>query len=85
VEVGTVIECEHHETEEAIGTITVAAIGQPFELGKKKTGWVYLYTQIPVASAAQTVATTETPDEPLERLAHEHARELGRTGELPGA
>lgn len=28
---------------------------------------------------------TETPDDPMERLEALHTRELGRTGELPGA
>lgn len=87
VEVGSVVECEHHETAESLGTITVAAIGKPFELGtKRKVEWVYLYTQVPVATEKTgSFVPVETPDEPLDRLAHEHARELGRTGELPGA
>jgi len=79
VEVGSVVECEDHETEESLGTITVAAIGSPFELGsKKKVEWVYLYTQVPVATKqAGGFVAAETPDEPLERLEAERFRGLG--------
>lgn len=78
VEVGSVVECEHHETGESLGQITVAAIGQPFELGKKKVEWVYLYTQVPVkAENVGRFEPVETPDEPLERLEAERFRGLG--------
>jgi hypothetical protein len=77
VEVGSVVECEDHETEEPLGSITVAAIGKPFELGKKRVEWVYLYLQ-PVVKQESQVAyvSAETPDEPLERLAVERVRSL---------
>jgi len=69
VEVGSVVECEDHETEEPLGSITVAAIGKPFELGKKRVEWVYLYVQ-PIAKAeySQAYGPVETPDDPMERL-----------------
>ena len=75
VKVGDTIESEGQ-------TCVVAAKGDEFTI-KDNAKWAYLYFEVPVAAPA--VISTETPDDPMNRLEAEHQRELGRTGELPGA
>ena len=77
VKVGDTIEAEGR-------TSIVAAKGDEFTIGKKNTKWAYLYAEAPNA-VSSAPAATQSPDDPIERLEWEHQRELGRTGELPGA
>jgi len=86
VEVGSLIEPEDDETLEKLGEpFTVAAIGSVFPIGKKK--FVYLYLTAP--KQAQQVEIQREYDEDIDgamgHLESDRLRELGRTGELPGA
>jgi hypothetical protein len=72
---------EGDEVEVGGRVFVVAAVGEVFKIGKEKFN--YLYPAVPVATRQPVV--TETPDEPLDRLESERTRELGRSGELPGA
>ena len=87
VEVGCTVELEHHESGDDLGSITVAAIGNPFTIGKHAQEWVYLYLTAPQPQATVPFVAPreESPDEPIDRLEWERQREQGRTGELPGA
>jgi len=60
----------------------VAAIGQEFKVEKNK--FVYLYGEQPVSNR-HAPAARETGDGSLDQFESEAVRELGKTGELPGA
>lgn len=64
--------------------MTVATIGQQFQTRDKKK-WVYLYPEAPKKQQGRDHNDDTPPEDPLDRMEWERRRELGRTGELPGA
>tara|TARA_Y100000593_G_scaffold65833_1_gene121193 strand:+ start:47 stop:418 length:372 start_codon:yes stop_codon:yes gene_type:complete len=87
VESGSRIDPEDDDTGEKLGEpFTVAAIGSPFFIGKKK--FVYLYLAEPKKSPERIAIPreyNEDVDGSMGHLESAHLRDLGRSGELPGA
>ena len=70
------------DTVEVAGRqFVVAALGSVFTIGKHK--WRYLYIEQP--KPRQIVPSVPSTEDAMEAMESERARQLGRTGELPGA
>lgn len=75
VKVGEEVECDGR-------IFVVEAVGEVFKAADK-TNYCYLYPVAPKAAARP--AKPEYQDEDVAQFEAEQIRELGRTGELPGA
>jgi hypothetical protein len=91
VEVGSVIDPEDDETLEKLGRpFVVSAIGSEFCPGNKLSGtkFVYLYLSEPKKVTESVKIQREYNEDVDGAMGHfesEMLRELGQTGELPGA